>query len=264
MPRKYTSPQLFQSKIKLGKIVGKGQIDDLSMPVRKATIFDKRHKFSAVRKNNATVSVSELRADQKEWKVTFDRGVKGGHARRLRANAINAWRKLKKAGLPVPGFLRVQLKKGADYLATYMEDMRLGRGKLTDTHKKGTPIELRGLKAETDSQLIKSLGRDLGVIYDQGLFCQSLDFWHFYNKKDGTKERVILDFDSFSKQTNDKTHITQTAHFLHQNIKSAKYNMGKKEFELFYKELAKSKFLRKYGKNIEKLSRTYELEITFG
>ncbi len=264
MKRKFLSPQLFQSKIKLGKIVGKGQIDDLSMPVRKATIFDKKHRFNAVRKNNATVSISELRPGQKEWTVTFDRGIKGGHARRLRANAVNAWRKLKKAGLPVPGFLRVQLKKGSDYLATYMEDMRLGRGKLTDTHKKGTPVELRGLKAESDSELIKSLGKDLGVIYDQGLFCQNLDFWHFYNKKNGAKERVILDFDSFSKQNPGRQNVNQTAHFLHQNLKSAKYNMGKKEFELFSKELAKSKFYRKYGANLEKLSRTYELEITFG
>ncbi|MFA5361150.1 MAG: hypothetical protein WC290_01740 [archaeon] len=263
MTRRLQSPQLFQSKIKLGKVVGKGQITDLSKPVRKAIIIDKGHKFNAVRKNNTLVAVSEIKTKQNTWLVTLDKGIKGGPARRIRANSVNAWRTLKRAGLPVPSFLRVQLKKGSDYLATYMEDMRVKRGKLTDTHKKGKPVVLQELKTETDHELIKSLGRDLGVIYDNKLFCQNLDFWHFYNTNNKKRDRVILDFDSFERQAPTKYGLNQTAHFLLQNINSVKYNMQKKEFELFIKELSKSKFYKRYGKNLAKLSRLHELETTF-
>lgn len=229
MPRKFLSPQLFQSKIKLGRSLGIGQQGgEDSQLVREAQIADKGKTFFGARKQYLSVN-----------------------ARDNRVVAIKAWRRLKRAGLPVPGFFRINLKKGADYLAVYMEDMQKLKGRLIETHSNGRPEKFRNLNVKEHKLLIKALAKDLGTIYGEGLYCPYIDFWHFYKTAEGNIDRVILDLESFklTPKNNTQTAVKQ----LNSNLHMIRNKMDQREYLIFFEELTKSKFYKENKKEINPL-----------
>ena len=220
------SPRVHKAQIKEGKIIGRGQAMGTGEPVKRVKITERgrgRRVFhAAAKKANA---------------------YRGSESRILLAESQRAWRKFHRAGLPVPAFSRVMsrrpnIKKGKysrHYLTTFMEDMTKKHGKLYDCHVQGKPTFLVRLSAKKDAKLIRSLGRDLAAIYSLGFTCRFLDFWHFYKKKDGKWDRVILDLNSFR----DAEGPVPERQNLRDNIRELKDVFGEREFKLFFREFLK-------------------------
>ena len=148
------------------------------------------------------------------------------------------WRTFKKLGLPVPEFSAVysrrpkSKKEGRKYLSTFMENMTKKHGPLKETHQLGDPLELNTLTVKKDSKLIKNLAKDLATIHNTNYLTDHLDFWHFYKKKDGTRGRVILDFNGFYiMDIKEEQHINHAT-----NLVLVRKNLGPQEWNIFMKE----------------------------
>jgi hypothetical protein len=120
----------------------------------------------------------------------------------VRRNLIaqqKAWFALFKAGLPVPRFHKIDLRRQSKhYLSTFMEDMSKRFGKIYTGHIMGVPVFFDGLSLKRDRTLIRNLAKDLAKINGLGYFPEAADFWSFY-RKNASWDRVIFDFGAFGK-----------------------------------------------------------------
>ena len=218
MPRKISNPKLKGSKIKISKSLGKGQGGGLSPKVRRAIIREPgtKRKVYAAMKKLAIFGETYKREDIAQGQV--------------------AWKAFYRAGLPVPKFSKVELRKGHEhYLAVFMEDMVKKHGRIIDGHELGQPVFLRKLSVERNGSLIKNLAKDLATMHNIGFTTRYLDFWHYYKNRKGKWNRVILDFNGFEKEFDKNVTITRLRH----NITHAKEHFGKREFMLFFEEYLK-------------------------
>ena len=214
MPRKGIAPKLHDSGIVPNGLIGRGQKYYTPSIVWRAELTERK---SGKRFTAAAKSILE------------------GTPNQIRHSFLNhqkAWRALRKAGLPVPKFSRVMLKKDhLYYLTAFMEDMEKKHGPLLDGHVGGYPMHLETLKVGKNSTLIKSLASDLATIHKLGFSTTHIDFWHFYTNKLGEEERIILDFNDFYKAKGpDEANI-----IARKNVRTMQEHLGKKEFFIFYK-----------------------------
>ncbi len=214
MPRKGIAPRLHSSTITSNGIIGRGQKYYSPSVVWRAEVSEKSgKKFSAAAKTIGEGTPFQLRH-------SF-------------LNHQKAWKAFKKAGLPVPTFSKLMLKKDNPYyLSVFMEDLEKKYGPLRDIHIEGYPKRLSELTAKNNSTLIRDLASDLATIHKLGFSTEFIDFWHFYITPNGKTNRVILDFNDFYKAK----HPQDTRIKANENIRMIKYYFGKKEFYIFYKE----------------------------
>ncbi|MFA5931048.1 MAG: hypothetical protein WC821_01925 [archaeon] len=119
------------------------------------------------------------------------------------------WRKLKDAGLPVPSFYAVDLRKySRKYKTVLMEDLTKKFGEIIPVNSDiGLPVKLGELKIPRDQALLSELGKDLAVMHNHNLFSDTIDFWGFY-KKGESHGRVIIDY---SRMFEEQTYSVQSA-----------------------------------------------------
>jgi hypothetical protein len=198
------SPKLSGNKIKVLRKSGKGQRPK-GMNKSISTHLVKIGKKHAIRKRRPGFKVKTFKEFQKIFpKASLD-AQKANYKLYLRDNQKSvlslqkSWYDFYIAGLPVPKFSKIDLRKSSpNRFATYMEDVRKRFGKLEETHVNGRPIKILELDAKENKKLVKGLAKDLATIFNLGYYPEYFDFWHFYGKGK-SKNRVILDFDSFKK-----------------------------------------------------------------
>lgn len=119
------------------------------------------------------------------------------------------WRKLKQAGLPVPSFYAIDIRKySRKYKTALMEDLSKKYGEIIPVNnERGLPTKLSMLKLPRDSALVNELGKDLAVMHNNNLFSDTIDFWGFY-KKGESYGRVIIDY---SRMFEEQTYSVQSA-----------------------------------------------------
>ncbi|VVB74947.1 Uncharacterised protein [uncultured archaeon] len=155
------------------------------------------------------------------------------------------WADLRKNGLPVVEFSKVDLRKSSKTrLHVFVPNLERRYGKLIPTHDSAwmyegglpKPTFLKQLKLSTDKKLIDELSSDLAKIHKLHYAAWVVDFWHFYKKGD-TYERIILDVGELSKR---KAKDTTLGGLNIQNTFVDIYHcMGREEFQFFIKQYMK-------------------------
>lgn len=217
MPRKFISPQVHRSIVKKGILIGKGQRPGRPSTVYRAELVESNGtRFVAAAKKikpNALLEKAE---------------------RKIALQGQLAWRAFKRAGLPVPSFSRMDLRKKSNaYLTNYMEDVSLKHRKLFDGHEKGIPVFLKRFSFQKDKNIIMDLAKDLATIHNLGFATHHLDFWHFY-QSGNTYGRVILDFHDFFK-VNNKVYSKDTHDIFYSNYFYLNQVLEPRAFDLFIK-----------------------------
>lgn len=233
MKKRINSPSIVNKKILEGRVVGKGQRPD-SIPVHEVNIAGKKgvvRKRRFVEDYNSFEKYMIFNNPKLAGQKNKIKEIYSNYKKTMVSNAIDsqlAWRSFFNAGLPVPKFSKIDLRRRKEFLATYMENLELRHGKLVDCHLRGKPVELKKLKVNLNSGLLRDLGGDLANIYNLGFYPKLIDFWHFYGE--GRKKgRVILDFDSFRKVKSRE----EFKEFSLSSILTIKEFLGKKEFDIF-------------------------------
>ncbi|MFA5763629.1 MAG: lipopolysaccharide kinase InaA family protein [archaeon] len=219
MPRRFDSPNLHKSKIKILGFLGKGQ-DHNHSEVHKAKVIEKTHDkklgFQAVRKYRPMES------------------------RRSLASQQSIYRNLKHLGLPVPRFSRTMLETIGfnKRMIIIAENLEKKHGKLYDCHERGNPIFLRKLSIKKDQKLIESLAKDLATMHRAGIIPKHIDFWHFYRTgnwsffRRGSWDRVIVDFDKMFRIPKKEIEHSED---VERNLKNISHNMSSKTWKEFHK-----------------------------
>ena len=225
-PAAKKTPNVHRAKIRFGKIIGMGQRQKGHI-VEEALIVERDARGKEIARHAAVA---------KRRKFAFDT------TRKELAQMQSAYRSFRNAGLPVPAFSTVFMRrKGPDgkpekrYLMLFAENMKAKHGPLIDVHLGGEPLFLRKLAVSKDAGLIKELASDFATISRLGYSTTFIDFWHFYRKPEGGYGRVIVDLDGFFRSKPDKSasHGHGSKFWLRSNFHEFKDYMGKKEFELF-------------------------------
>ncbi len=222
MTRQYRSPQIKRSQINKGQFIGKGQHPTTFRRVYATEVYESGRKFQTVCKTP---------------------GFFFGPSETSRI--IQNYRKIKMLGLPVPAFVRSLREEveGADVpkISLIAEDVRKRVGKIYDCHKDGAPVFLQKLRVKKDPQLIKALAQDLATLHNNDIIPFEIDFWHFYKIgkwrfwKRGTWERIIVDFNKFSR-FKAKTDLSEMAEA---NLKVISHYMRADVWKKFHEEYLK-------------------------
>lgn len=128
---------------------------------------------------------------------------------------------LRKAGLPVLKSGIVKIGKRY-YLA--MEPYFRGGGtnsKLFPINVYGKPIRLAQMRKEEQDKIIPEIAKDTAKIYNLGIGSRYFDFIGFYQKKDSTISRLIMDTTRLKKQT-----TTELKQNLEHNIYDIAFVLG--------------------------------------
>jgi|GEM_PF-1931568 len=127
------------------------------------------------------------------------------HQRSHLAEIQLAWKKAKRAGLPVPSFSVVDRRKfsggtmkNQNYLHVIREDMRKRFGPLHSAQRDHAQITLKGLSTQNEHHvgLVKEMANDLATMYSNGVYSKTGTIWHLYHLTNEKYGRVIVNVDS--------------------------------------------------------------------
>ncbi|VVB76039.1 Uncharacterised protein [uncultured archaeon] len=196
--------------------------------------------------------------------MVIKRGFKRKTEAKQKSHLIDsdkAWAKLKKAGLPVPQVSIVDLRKSIRtrfgnkvsktpnrlYLQRLVEDMAKEHGHLYPVQRPHSVLKLSSLDPRQNPSheiLIREMAHDLTTMYSSGVMSRTGTIWHFYRKRTGELDRVIVNLDSLSLIKNPQ----QAVKYFTENIGVLSKQFDHDARDLFMEEVKKSHFWKSISK----------------
>lgn len=146
------------------------------------------------------------------------------------------WFKLFEAGLPVPKFSKIDLRKSSLTYLTIFREFVKNKGKLVDCRNdKGEFILPKDFNFKRDKKLIKGIAKDLVMLGHLGITTKYLDFWNFYKMKSGGYNRILVDFNQLYFAPSPMEAKTHISFYLNSEIGMALKKQGQEVLDYYTK-----------------------------